>query len=100
MACSRICRETIRSICAQEYDEVGFPSLRRRLMDKNQPDQVRQFLEEAGRSLHNTVRIHVGGSVALIMPGYVERQTDAIDIVGEVPKDLRENHKVMDALKS
>src|SRR6266702_1376291 len=31
--------ETIRAICAQEYEEVGFPSLRRRLRDKTQPEQ-------------------------------------------------------------
>jgi Nucleotidyltransferase of unknown function (DUF6036) len=90
--------ETIRTICAQDYEEVGFPSIRRRLVDKTQPEHVRQFLEEAGRSLHNPVRIYVGGSVALIMPGYVDRQTDDIDVVGEVPKDLRDNHALMNAL--
>jgi hypothetical protein len=91
--------DNIRAICAQEFDEVGFPLIRRRLVDKTQPEQVRQFLEEAGRSLRNPVRIYIGGSVALIMPGYVNRQTDDIDIVGEVPKEFRENYGLMDALK-
>jgi hypothetical protein len=92
--------ETIRAICTQEYDEVGFPSLRKRLMDKTQPEQVWQFLEEAGRSLRDSIRIYVGGSIALIMPGYVNRQTDDIAIVGEVPKDLRENYALLDALQT
>jgi hypothetical protein len=91
---------TIRAICRQEYEEIGFPSLRRRLMDKTRPETIRQFLEEAGRSLHNPIRIYVGGSVALIMPGYVNRRTEDIDIVGEVPKELRENYALMDALKA
>jgi hypothetical protein len=91
--------KSIRAICRQEYEEVGFPSLRRRLMDKTRPENIRRFLEEAGRSLHNTVCVYVGGSVALILPGYVNRRTEDIDIVGEVPKDLRENYALMDALK-
>jgi Nucleotidyltransferase of unknown function (DUF6036) len=89
----------IRAICRQNYDEVGFPSLRKRLMDKTRPDNIRRFLEEAGRSLHHTVPVYVGGSVALIIPGYVDRRTEDVDIVGEVPKDLRENYALMDALK-
>jgi len=68
-------------------------------MDKTQPEHVRQFLEEAGRSLRSTVRVYVGGSVALILPGYIDRQTDDIDVVGEVPQDLRENYTLMDTLK-
>jgi hypothetical protein len=92
-------RDQIRAICGQTFEEIGFPSLRKRLMDKTRPEQIRQFLEEAGNSLHDTVRIHVGGSVALIMPGYVNRRTEDIDIVGEVPKDLRENYRLMDSLK-
>jgi Nucleotidyltransferase of unknown function (DUF6036) len=89
--------ERIRHICREQFEESGFPSLRRRLKDKTRPETIRQ--EEAGRSLRKPVRIYVGGSVALIMPGYVNRRTEDIDIVGEVPQELRENHALMDNLK-
>jgi hypothetical protein len=91
--------DAIRAICNQQYEEVGFPSLRRRLMDKTRSERVRQFFGEAGRSLRHTVRIYVGGSIALIMPGYIHRRTEDVAIVGEVPKELRENYPLMDALK-
>lgn len=91
--------QAIQAICNNQYEEIGFPTLRRRLMDKTRAERVRQFFEEAGRSLRHPVRIYVGGSIALIMPGYVNRRTDDVDVVGEVPKELRENYALMDALK-
>jgi Nucleotidyltransferase of unknown function (DUF6036) len=90
---------TIRAICGQAFDEVGFPSLRRRLMDKTRPERVRQYFEQASRGLHDTVRIYVGEPIALIMPGYISRRTEDIDVVGDVPKELRENHELMEDLE-
>ena len=90
--------DVIRTIRSQRFDEVGFPSLGRRLMEKTRPETIRQFLEESSRTLHQKVRIYVGGSVALIMPGFISRRTEDIDIVGEVPKELRENYALKDDL--
>ena len=91
--------ERIRAICGESFERVGFPSLRRRLMDKTEPDKVRQFLQNLGRRLHKDHRIYVAGSVALILPGYVTRYTEDIDVVGEVPRDIREDHSLVQALQ-
>jgi hypothetical protein len=89
----------IRDICREPFEEVGFPSIRRRLMDKTEPDEVRQFLEHLGRHLHKGVRIYVDGSVALILQSYLARHTDAIDVVGEVPREIREDHQLVQSLQ-
>lgn len=89
----------IRTICQEEFDKVGFPSLRRRLMDKTDPVTVRQYLDHVGSQLHHEVCIDVAGAIALILPGYLSRKTDDIDVVDEVPAEIRNNHVLMDALE-
>src|SRR5262249_12215088 len=37
------CKERIDTICKEPFDKIGFPSLRRRLLDKTKPERVRQF---------------------------------------------------------
>ncbi len=50
--------------------------------------------------LARDIRIDVAGSVALILPGYLSRHTEDIDVVGEVPREIRENHRLLAALES
>jgi hypothetical protein len=42
--------------------------------------------------------MYVGGSAALILPGYLSRQTEDIDAVDEVPAEIRSQHKVLQEL--
>jgi Nucleotidyltransferase of unknown function (DUF6036) len=83
----------------EAFDKVGFPSLRRRLMEKTKPERVRQFLEAIGQQLKHRVRVYVGGSIALILPGYISRRTEDIYVVGEVPEEIRQNHPLADRLE-
>src|SRR5437868_15187143 len=46
-------RERINIICSERFDEVGYPSLQRRLMEKIDPDEIRQFFEELGKNLRH-----------------------------------------------
>jgi hypothetical protein len=89
----------IESICREPFDKVGFPSLRRRLMDKTEPETIQQFLRDLGRRLKGQHRVYVAGSVALILPGFLTRHTEDIDVVGEVPKEIRDDHAMVDALQ-
>ena len=92
-------RERIESICKEEFEAVGFPSLKKRIMEKTQPEKVRQFFEFIGNELKRHVRIYVAGSIALIVPGYVSRRTEDVDVVGEVPEELRKNHHLLSQLE-
>jgi len=68
-------------------------------MDKTKPELVRQFLEHVGRRIGRETRVDIGGSIALIMNGYLSRHTDDIDVIDEVPIEIRENHSLLQELK-
>lgn len=91
--------DRIVSICQQQFERPGFPSLMRRLMKKTEPEQIRQYLRDLGTRVRRPLRIDVGGSVALIMPGYLSRATDDIDVVDEVPGELRAEHALLHELE-
>jgi Nucleotidyltransferase of unknown function (DUF6036) len=91
-------REQIKAIWTAYYDEVGFPSLRRRIVEITRPEQVRQFLRELAQSVQHPVRLAVGGAIALILPGLLSRRTEDIDVVNEVPSELRSQHQLLATL--
>lgn len=93
-------RGRIEGLCSERFDEIGYPSLRKRLMEKTDPDDVRQFFTYLGNKLPRSVRIDVAGAIALILPGYICRHTEDVDVVGEVPIEIRDNHALMDTLEA
>lgn len=92
-------RDWIEAICREEFEEVGFPSIKKRLMGKTDPDDIRRFLEELGRGVRRDLTIYIAGSIALILPGYISRHTEDINVVGEVPPEIRNNHQLLDSLE-
>ena len=68
-------------------------------MDKTDPDTIRQYFQQLGFELRQTVKISVGGGCALILPGYVSRFTEDIDVVGEVPPEIRTKYQLLDELE-
>lgn len=93
-------REKLEAICQEEHEKIGFPSLKRRVMEKTNPDNVRRFFEHLGQHLHRPVRLYVAGSIALIMPGYLSRRTEDIAVIDEVPEVIRNNHALVDTLQN
>src|SRR5262249_28283079 len=91
-------RERIEAIRREEFERPGFPMLKECLVEKTDPQQVRQFFETLGSKLRlrQRLRIAVGGSIALIMPGYLARSTTDIDVVNELPPELRSQHALLD----
>jgi Nucleotidyltransferase of unknown function (DUF6036) len=92
-------RGKIDAICREQFDKVGFPTLSRRLVTKTEPELVRQFLEHLGRTIRQHTRVEIAGVVPCIMLGYLSRHTDDIDLIDEVPQELRENHQLLQELK-
>jgi len=84
--------EQIKAIWTAHYDEVGFPSLRRRVVETTRPEQVKQFFRELAQHVQHPVRLAVGSAVALILPGLLSRRTEGIDVVNEIPSELRSQH--------
>jgi hypothetical protein len=91
-------QEKIEAICGEDFEEVGFPSIKKRIMEKTNPETVEQYFRELSRLVRKKMVLSVGGSIALIVPGLLVRHTDDVDIVDEVPEELREQHDAIDAL--
>jgi hypothetical protein len=91
-------RDKIETICKEPFDEVGFPSLSRRLMEKTEPELVRQFLQHVGTSMRRDTRVEIAGVIPCIMLGYLSRHTEDVDLIDEVPQELRENHRLLQEL--
>lgn len=96
-ACPR--RQEIEAICREEFDKIGFPSIKKRIMDRTTPEQIRDYLETLGLRIRNDVRIYIAGSCALILPGFIDRGTEDVDLVDEVPKEIRDEHSLLDELE-
>jgi Nucleotidyltransferase of unknown function (DUF6036) len=92
-------QEKIETICKDEYEKVGFPSIKKRLMEKTDPITIEQYFRELSRKIRKTLRLQVGGSIALIATGLLVRHTDDIDVVDEVPQELRDQKQFLDELQ-
>jgi hypothetical protein len=59
------------------------------------PEQVKQFFRELAQHVQHPVHLAVGGAIALILPGLLSRRTEDIDVVTEVPSELRSQHQLL-----
>lgn len=92
--------ERIQAICMEEFDKIGFPSLRKRIMEKTLPETIRRCLEEAAQGVTKTTQVYIAGGGALILLGAIERFTEDIDLINEVPRDIRENYPVLERIQT
>jgi hypothetical protein len=91
-------RQGIEAIRREPLGELGFPLLKNRLVDKTDPETVREFLRDLGTHLSQSIELRVGGAVALILSGYLARSTTDFDIADEVPLELRGQHQLLNQL--
>src|SRR5215475_8654486 len=87
-------------ICRESFEEIGFPSIRMRLMEKLEPETVRLYFAELAKHVRKPMKLEVGGSIAFILPELLVRNTEDVDVVDEVPKDLREKYDVLEGLQN
>lgn len=91
-------RNKIEAIRNEDLGAPGFPFVKDRIMDRTDPETVRQFLRELGMHLHHPVPLPIGGSIPLILAGYLARATEDIDVVNEVPVALRAHRGLLEQL--
>jgi hypothetical protein len=92
--------EDIEDIVGEEFERIGFHGLRERLMVKTDPENVDKYFHELGTHVRRPIKLVIGGSIALILPGHIVRGTEDIDVVDEVPEEIRSQHKLLDELKN
>jgi len=79
-------------------NEIGFPSLMRNVVDATSPEQVTRFLRDLSKKIRRPTRLVIGGSIPLILGGQLTRSTQDIDVVDEVPAELRNEHQFLQEL--
>ncbi len=89
----------LQTIRDETIGPVGFPYLRESLMERTEPDTIRQLLRDLGTRIHHPVNIVIGGSGSLILQGFLSRATQDIDVVDEVPAEIRKEHALLDELR-
>ncbi len=95
--------ETIRARTAdvsKSHCDVKFPSLKERLMPHLSPITVRQFLRELGSAIGSPATITMGGAASLVLGGLLSRATEDVDIVDEVPLEIRDERQVLQDLSA
>jgi Nucleotidyltransferase of unknown function (DUF6036) len=80
----------------EDLGREGFQFLRYRLMEPTRPDDIRQFLRELGTCPRKRTQFFIGGSISLLLPGYLVRRTQDLDVVDEVPEEIRTSYKFLD----
>lgn len=91
-------RRRIEEIRHEDLGKPGFPFLVEQVMEPTRPDTIRQLFRELGKELQQPARIYLGGSGALILAEYLCRQTQDLDVVDELPEEIRKRHRTLDDL--
>jgi hypothetical protein len=91
--------ERLLRLQSEDLGKAGFPFLKDRLMNRTNPDTVMQFLRELGLRCLSNSRLEIGGSIALLLKGYLSRSTEDIDIVDEIPEEIRIQRDLIDELQ-
>jgi hypothetical protein len=92
-------RAQIEIIAVEPFERPGFPSLGKRLVEKTDPEDIRAYLRAIGTQLHHGAKIYIGGSAALMLTDFLTRHTEDIDVVDEVPEEIRNAHRLLDQLE-
>jgi hypothetical protein len=85
----------VRGIMDDDLGEPGYSTIGRRLVDSIDSTQLRQIFESLGRNVHGRIEIHIAGSVPTLIKGLTARPTDDIDLVDEVPAEIRRQRDVL-----
>ncbi len=88
----------LREIRIANLGPPGFPTLQQRIMNTLRPQTVLEFLRELGTRLNRPTPMIVGGSIALILSDDLNRATDDINVVDEVPAEIRSQYELLDDL--
>ena len=85
----RAARIRASDLSNEDLGKTGFPAIRRRLVDTIDLTRVSRIFDLLGRAAHGPVEVHIAGSIPTLIKGLTVRPTGDIDIVDEVPEEVR-----------
>jgi len=91
-------RDRLEAIHQEDLGKPGFPFLEQQLVEPTRPEAILLFLRAVGGLARRPTRIEIGDSAALILGGYLLRRTQDVDVVDEIPAEIREQHAALNAI--
>ena len=88
----------LSEVWTSELGSEGFHFLEERLVQTIEPETILDFLRELGEDLNRPATINVGGSISLMMQNVLRRGTEDMDVVDEVPAEIRSEHELLHRL--
>ena len=92
--------ERIRTILQERFGETEFPHIQRRLVDSIGATQIKQLFALLGQNVPHRVEIYVADSIPMLIKGLTARPTEDIDIVNEVPAEIRKQRAVLQKIQT
>jgi uncharacterized nucleotidyltransferase DUF6036 len=92
-------RARITTIMKEKLGKAGFTAIRRRLVANNMSADLEQILDLLGRALQAKTEINIAGSVPTLVQSLTSRPTNDIDIVDEVPAEIRRQRSLLQNIK-
>ncbi len=69
-------------------------------MSYAKPDDALTLLRELGEKLHEPANLVIGGAMALMLNNRLNRRTEDIDVVDEIPASVRSRYELLDNLSA
>ncbi len=91
--------ERIRAISVEKLGRTGYHSIKERLVATVSRDRLERILEMLGSKIHNHIEINIAGSIPTILQGLSSRPTDDIDLVNEVPAEIRNQREELRTIR-
>jgi hypothetical protein len=90
--------DRIAAIVKGDLGPPGFSLLDRRIMPNTRSETIIAFLRELGLVLSQPEKLVIGGSASLILTTPLSRRTEDIDVVDEVPTQVRAQRDLLERL--
>jgi hypothetical protein len=92
--------DAIRTILADKLGKEGFHNIRGRLVSNVGSNEIRQIFSILGQGVHDRVDVYIAGSIPTMIQGLTARPTDDIDIVNEVPAQIRKQTETLKRIRA
>jgi hypothetical protein len=92
--------ERIGTILKENLGRPGFRYIRRRLVASVNLTEIKQVLDLLGQGVHDRIEINIAGSIPTLIRGLTARPTDDIDIVDEVPAEIRQQRTALKKIQN
>ena len=92
--------DKIDALLREDLGRPGFRNIRRRLVENVNQTELQQVLDLLGRAVKNDVVVDIAGSIPTLLANLTARPTDDIDIVNEIPLEIRRQRAVLRTIKA